>query len=89
MTDNIYEDLEMIMADRISEAYKKSERYQHAISIENELFEKLQKSLSVQQQELLQQYFESVSATTAICEIISYTQGIRDFVKILFQDQTN
>lgn len=89
MADNIYEDLEMIMADRISGAYKKSERYQQAISIENELFEKLQKSLSAQQQELLQQYFESVNATTAISEIISYTQGIRDFVKILYQDQTN
>ncbi len=43
MIDNIYEDLEMIMADRISEAYKKSAKYQKAITIENELFIKLKK----------------------------------------------
>lgn len=86
MEDNIFDDLEMIMSDRISIAYSKSEQYQKAISKEKELYERLENILTEQQQELLQQYFESVSATTAICEKVSYVQGIRDFVKIIYQE---
>lgn len=89
MKDNIFDDLEMIMSDRISIAYSKSEQYQKAISKEKELYEQLNNILTEQQQELLQKYFESASATIAICEKVSYLQGIRDFVKILYQDQTN
>lgn len=86
MEDNIFDDLEMILSDRISIAYSKSEQYQKAISEEKELYERLETILTEQQQELLQQYFESVSATTAICEKISYVQGIRDFAKIIYQE---
>lgn len=89
MEDNIYDDLEMIISDRISIAYNKSKQYQMAISKEKELYERLQNILTEQQQELLQQYFESVNATIAICEKVSYIQGIRDLMKFLFQDQTN
>ncbi len=86
MEDNIFDDLEMIMSDRISIAYSKNEQYQKAISEEKELYERLKNILTEQQQELLQLYFESISATTAICEKVSYIQGIRDFVKILYHE---
>ena len=87
MKENAFDDLEILMADNVKNALHKSAEYQNALSAAGELYEKLKMELTREQQELLDQYLASVNKTTAICEKIAYRQGLRDLIKILFQDE--
>ena len=87
MKENTFEDLEILMADNVKNALHKSIEYQNALSATDKLYEKLKTGLTREQQELLDQYLVSVSETAAIREKIAYRQGLRDLIKILFQDE--
>lgn len=86
MNETINEDLQILMIDRINQAFKKSEEYKEALSAESDLYEELKNKLSEPNQDLLEKYYELCSETKAVCEKISYIQGIRDFVQFLFLD---
>ncbi len=86
MNETINEDLEILMIDRINKAFKKSEEYKEAVSAENDIYEELKTKISEQNQNLLEKYVELSSETKAVCEKVSYIQGIRDCVQFLFQD---
>lgn len=86
MKDSVLEDLSIMISDRLNEAFNQSEEYKEAVCAESDLYEQLKNGISEDNQQLLEQYFEAASATTAVCEAIAYRQALRDFFKVLFID---
>lgn len=86
MKNEFFEDLQVIMVDRINAAEIKDSDYKNALQAESEIFENLMAQLDKPQQKLLEQFYVLSGATTAVCERISYRQGVEDLSAMLFND---
>ncbi len=64
--------------NRIAELVNQNEKYQITKQIENEAHDKLEKSLSLEQNVLLNNYISATIDTKAILEQLHYLQGMKD-----------
>lgn len=83
--NNIDKDMEMLIVDRLNDAFQKNAEYHQAVSKEMEIYNKLKEELPEQQQEMLEHYVVSASEAVSVCERIAYKQGARDLFHVLFQ----
>ena len=87
MKKNTLDDLELLMADHLDNALHESTEYHEATSAMDEAFDRLKTVLTTAQQELLDQYLVLSGEAAAIREKIGYRQGLRDMIRLLFQDE--
>ena len=75
MKKNTLDDLELLMADHLDNALHESTEYHEATSAMDEAFDRLN------------QYLVLSGEAAAIREKIGYRQGLRDMIRLLFQDE--
>ena len=80
---DIFEQLEIVFAERRGEVFNKNKKYKKYMQEEAESFTKLQSSLNSEQQKLLEQYLAANTATYALVESLSYKQGMIDLLEFV------
>lgn len=88
MKNEFFEDLQVIMVDRINAAELKDSDYKNALQAESTAYENLMLQLDEPQKKLFEDFYVLSGETTAICEKISYRQGIEDLSAMLFNETT-
>ena len=75
------------ITERLGRIYNNHEEYKKSIQNEQEIFEKLQESLTEKQLKIAVEYHTAANATISICERLAYRQGMRDFAAILYSEE--
>lgn len=83
MDNGIMGAFEPYISEQLGEIYNRNYDYKEAIISEYEIFERLQKDLTEEQKQTLEEYQEATSHTCGICEKLAYRQGMRDMVFLL------
>ncbi len=83
MNKEFLNEMQPNLSERLGRFYSRDCEYKEAIKREMGLFEKLGKSLSEDQLQLIKDYQNAVYATWGICEMIAYRQGMRDMAALI------
>mgnify|MGYP001024545296 CR=1 FL=1 len=78
MSDDIFALLEPAITERLGAVFRQSEEYKQAVAEESAVFEQLREGLTEEQKKQLDEYFTLLNATAAVCERLTYRQGMKD-----------
>lgn len=74
---------EVLLSERLGDELERNAKYKAAIAREETLFESLNSGLSVEQQNMLKDYFDATNATSFIVEGLIYKLGMKDLLSLL------
>lgn len=83
MKTEFLNDMQPNLTERLGRFYCQDCEYKEALKREDELFDRLEKSFSEDQMQIIRDYQNAVYATWGVCETIAYRQGMRDMAALI------
>ena len=83
MGENIFEELQPTLMERLGRVYNSDSGYKKAREEKNRIFNRISENFGKEQLQLLEEYLDAVSIANGICEMLAYSQGIRDLAALL------
>ena len=83
MEKDILEAFQPNIMERLGKIYWQNDSYRAAFEKEKELAERLRETFTVEQMDVVEEYYTAISSTMGICELLAYKQGMKDMASIL------